>query len=113
MSGSTPSATTVRSLARRAYCPLCGYAHTKRMLVSQSFAASRTHYCPGRCADAWHALAALRLRESVDEGLTQRRRAEYANGEPHSSMLSELLLARWRAGDWSIAPEDLLGQVRT
>jgi hypothetical protein len=110
VSGSTPSATTVRSLARRAYCPLCGYAHTK-MLVSDVRGVEDA-LCPGRCADAWHALAALRLRESVDERVSQRRRAEYASGEAHPSALSELLLARWRAGDWSVSPEDLLNQVR-
>jgi hypothetical protein len=108
--GPSPSATPVRSTARHAYCPLCGYA---RIGIPVSDVRSvEDALCPGRCAAAWHALAALRLRESADERVAERRRSEYENGRPHPSALSEILLLRWRSGDWTVAPEDLLLQVQ-
>jgi hypothetical protein len=60
---------------------------------------------------AWQALAALRMRESTSEPVRVRRRIEYEAGKPHPALLSELLLRRWRAGDWTVAPEQLLMQV--
>ena len=56
---------------------------------------------------AWHALAVLRLRESVSVRLLARRRHESEAQQPHEPALSELLLRRWRSGDWTVAPEDL------
>jgi hypothetical protein len=67
--------------------------------------------CPGRCDTAWHALAALRLRESSSMRVATRRRVEYESQQPHPPALSELLLLRWRAGDWTVAPEHVLMQV--
>jgi hypothetical protein len=64
--------------------------------------------CPGRCTIAWHVVEALRLRESVSERVTARRQSEYENRQPHLAALSELLLLRWRAGDWTVPPEMLL-----
>ena len=70
-----------------------------------------TALCPGRCDVAWHALAALRSWESGSEQLATRRKNEYETQRPHTATLSELLLGRWRAGDWTVKPEDLLGQL--
>jgi hypothetical protein len=68
--------------------------------------------CPGRCSAGWEALTALRQRESLSERVAARRRDEYESQRPHEPALSELLLLRWREGDWGVAPEDLLDQVR-
>jgi len=68
--------------------------------------------CPGRCATGWEALTMLRLRESESEQVAVRRREEYEGLRPRVSALSELLLLRWRAGDWAVAPEQLLEQIR-
>jgi hypothetical protein len=68
--------------------------------------------CPGRCATGWEALAVLRRHESESEGLAARRRAEHEAQLPRGSSLSELLLLRWRAGDWAVAPEQLLAQIQ-
>src|SRR5207244_8240935 len=106
-----PSATPIRSQARHAYCPLCGYARTE--IPVSNVRTVEDALCPGRCAVAWRALTALRLRESANERVTERRRTEYETGQPHSSPLSELLLLRWRTGDWTVAPEDLLLQVQS
>ncbi len=57
---------------------------------------------------SWRALAALRGRESVNEVLARRRRLEFEAGQPLAPVLSELLLERWRAGDWTVMPQDLL-----
>lgn len=68
--------------------------------------------CPGRCATGWEALAELRRHESESEQLAARRREEYDAHLPRGSSLSELLLLRWRSGDWAVAPEQLLAQIR-
>jgi hypothetical protein len=65
--------------------------------------------CPDPRAAAWHTLAALRGRESMNELLAARRRLEY--GQPLAPVLSELLLERWRAGDWTVMPQDLLARL--
>jgi hypothetical protein len=67
--------------------------------------------CEGRCDTAWRALAALRLRESSSTRVVTRRRLEYESRQPHPPALSELLLVRWRAGDWTVTPEEVLLQV--
>jgi len=67
--------------------------------------------CPGRCETAWHAVNALRERESASARIAARRRVEYESQQPHPPALSELLLLRWRAGDWTVAPEDVLARV--
>lgn len=105
----SPSATLVCSTARRAYCPLCGQERTD--ILAGALRVAEDAVCPGRCLTAWRALAALRLRESVSVRVSTRRRSEYEAGRPHAPALSDLLLRRWRGGDWSVAPEQLLRQV--
>ena len=67
--------------------------------------------CNGRCAVAWQALAFLRTSESASERVATRRRLEWEGRQTHAPVLSELLLRRWRAGDWTVAPEHLLAQI--
>jgi len=67
--------------------------------------------CPGRCETAWRAVSALRQRESASARIAARRRIEYERQQPHPAALSELLLLRWRAGDWTVAPEVVLARV--
>ena len=55
---------------------------------------------------AWRALAALRLRESSSMRISTRRRLEYEGQQAHAPALSELLLLRWRAGDWNVSGGD-------
>jgi hypothetical protein len=100
------SARRVGTSRRHAYCPLCG--HGRAEIAVNDVRTPEDALCPGRCAAAWHALATLRLRESLSERVAARRREEYENQEPHASPLSELLLQRWRAGDWTVAPEVVL-----
>jgi hypothetical protein len=96
---------------RHAFCPLCGQART------ETFASEvRTvddALCPGRCTTGWQALTMLRLRESGSEQVAARRRDEYEAQRPHLMALSELLLLRWRAGDWGVDPAQLLEQIRS
>jgi hypothetical protein len=81
-------------------------------MLASAVRAREDALCPGRCRVAWSALAALRRRESSSRRLAARRQSEYANHEPHLPTLSELLLMRWRAGDWSVVPEDLLAEIK-
>jgi hypothetical protein len=67
--------------------------------------------CPGRCQTAWLAVTALRLRESSSSRIAARRRTESESQQAHLPVLSELLLLRWRSGDWNVAPEDLLDLI--
>ena len=94
---------------RHAYCPFCGEEQPDRPLLE--IANVEDALCSDRCAAAWHTLAALRGRESVDESLATRRLLELEAGQPHAPALSELLLERWRAGDWTVVPQDLLGRL--
>lgn len=103
-----PSATPVGSNRRHAYCPLCGQPRAD-MLASE-IRRVEDALCSGRCDTAWHALEALRQRESSNARVVTRRRLEYESQQPHAPALSELLLLRWRAGDWTVAPERLLDQ---
>src|SRR5437870_1267268 len=98
-----------RQRERHAYCPLCGEARAGRLLRDVSCAEDAL--CPDRCAAAWQTLAALRGRESVNELLAARRRLEFEAGQPLAPALSELLLERWRAGDWTVMPRDLLARL--
>jgi hypothetical protein len=99
----------VRSTARHGYCPFCGQARPEILVGAVNRAEAAL--CPGRCSTAWQALTALRLRESASEPVRVRRRSEYQSGQQHPLMLSELLLRRWREGDWTVTPEQLLMQV--
>ncbi len=105
----SPSASLVRSTARHGYCPLCGQARPG--ILASAVNRAEAALCPGRCSTAWQALAALRLRESTSEPVRVRRRSEYESGQPHRLLLSELLLHRWREGDWTVTPEQLLMRV--
>jgi hypothetical protein len=109
-SGRPPSRSTSAAYParRRAFCPLCGEQTDK---LASEVASPDAAVCAGRCAVAWRALVALRLCESASEEVAARRRSEWEAREPHASALSELLLRRWRDGDWTVAPEDLLGQL--
>jgi hypothetical protein len=90
---------------RHAYCPLCGEERADRLL--RDVTSPEDALCPDPCAAAWQALAALRGRESLSSVLAARRRLEYEAGQPLGPVLSELLLERWRAGDWTVMPRDL------
>jgi hypothetical protein len=90
---------------RHAYCPLCGEERADRLL--REVTRAEDALCPDPCAAAWQTLVALRGLESVNEVLAARRRLEYEAGQPLAPVLSELLLDRWRAGDWTVMPRDL------
>ena len=68
-------------------------------------------YCSHRCASAGRALVAVRAREEGSARLAERRQRELAGGETLAPPLSELLLQRWRAGDWAVPPETLLARL--
>ncbi len=105
----SPAPIATRSAGRRAFCPLCGREQADKPV--SKVASPEGALCAGRCAVAWRVLVALRLSESGNERVATRRRVEWETSQPHSSTLSELLLGRWRAGDWAVAPEDLLRQL--
>jgi hypothetical protein len=96
---------------RHAYCPLCGQARVE--IRARAVRRVEAALCPGRCLVAWRALAALREQEAISARVAARRRLEYEGGQAHPRALSELLLDRWRSGDWTVAPEQVLGQVRS
>jgi hypothetical protein len=106
----SPSASPVGSSSRHAYCSLCGQARIE--IRASDVRAAEDALCSGRCSRAWHALVVLRTRESASERVAARRRSEYENQQPHEPPLSEVLLRRWRAGDWTVTPEDLFPHVQ-
>jgi len=99
------AASVRRHQERHAYCPLCGEERADRLL--REVTRAEDALCPDPCAAAWQTLVALRGLESVNEVLAARRRLEYEAGQPLAPVLSELLLDRWRAGDWTVMPRDL------
>lgn len=103
------AASARRHLERNAHCPLCGEERADKLL--RDVTSAEDALCPHPCAAAWRTLAALRRRESVSEVLASRRRLEYGAGQPFAPVFSELLLDRWRAGDWAVMPQDLLAQL--
>ena len=105
------SVTSVGSPARHAYCPLCGQARVE--IRANAVRGLEAALCPGRCLVAWQALAALREQESISARVTARRRLEYESGHAHPRALSELLLDRWREGDWTVPPEQVLRQMQS
>jgi hypothetical protein len=105
----SPSASLVGPNRRPAYCPLCGQPRAD--VLANDVRRVEDALCSGRCDTAWHAIEALRERESSSVRVATRKRLEYASQQPHPPALSELLLLRWRAGDWTVAPERLLAQV--
>ncbi len=103
--------TSIRAVPRRrAFCPLCGEEQADKL--ASEVTSAEAALCEGRCTIGWQVLTALRLSESANERVVARRREEWEAREPHAETLSELLLGRWRAGDWAVAPEDLLGQLQ-
>jgi hypothetical protein len=92
-----------------AYCPLCGAEQLDRRLAK--LANREAALCLGRCATAWQALGVLRTWESGNEALATRRQLQWEADRTQAASLSELLLERWRAGDWTVVPEDLLRQL--
>ena len=94
---------------RWAFCPLCGQEQVD--LLASAVRHTEDALCPDRCAAAWQALAAVRGWESGNKALATRKRAESEAHEPHAPTLSELLRQRWQAGDWTVAPDDVLGRL--
>jgi hypothetical protein len=95
---------------RTAYCPICGDASAGR-IAGDGRESAEAAVCSDRCGAAFEALALLRRRESESEVLEGRRRQEWAAREPHTPVLSELLLERWRAGDWAVEPGKVLSRL--
>jgi hypothetical protein len=93
-----------RKSQRRTYCPVCGQEQVAR-------AEGEAAFCSRRCANAWQALVAVRAREGASVELAKRRHREFTAGATYAPVLSELLLKRWRAGDWTLAPESLLARL--
>jgi hypothetical protein len=56
-------------------------------------------------------LIALRQCESKSERIADRRRGESEAKQAHAPTLSQLLLVRWRAGDWAVLPEDVSARL--
>jgi hypothetical protein len=94
---------------RNAYCPVCGDESGGRVGGAPENAGAAV--CSDRCAAAFEALALLRTRESESELLEDRRREEWAARQPHTPVLSEVLLQRWRAGDWAVEPGRVLSRL--
>jgi hypothetical protein len=99
------------STRRRAFCPLCGREQMDKPV--SEVGSPEAALCVGRCAVAWQVLTALRASESTSDQVAARRRAEWDARGANEPTLSEVLLARWRAGDWAVAPEDLLRRLET
>src|SRR4051794_13791962 len=91
---------------RKAFCPVCGNESLGRSAGGPE--SPETAVCSDRCGAAFEALALLRSRESESEVLEGRRRQEWATHQPQTRLLSELLLQRWRAGDWAVEPDKVL-----
>jgi hypothetical protein len=94
---------------RNSYCPVCGDESRSRSEGAPENAEAAV--CSDRCAAAFEALALLRTRESESEALEDRRREEWTTRRPHTPVLSEVLLRRWRAGDWAVEPGRVLSRL--
>jgi len=57
------------------------------------------------------AVVVLKEQESISAQVAVRRQAEYEQGIEHPPALSEIMLKRWRAGDWTISPDHVLAQL--
>lgn len=88
------------------YCVLCG-----RETDAQHGRPRDPVACGPQCTAALEALDLLRQRETGSVSVAARRRAEYEQGIEHPRALSELMLKRWRAGDWTISPNQVLAQL--
>jgi hypothetical protein len=94
---------------RLAFCAVCGQEQQGK--PASTVASPEDALCTGRCTEAWHVLVALRQCESTSAGLAGRRRAESESRLEHAPTLSQLLLVRWRAGNWAVLPEDVIDQL--
>jgi hypothetical protein len=90
---------------------LCGHEQLDRLL-SETLPGPEAALCSPRCTAAWHALVAVRGAEAASEIVATRRRLELETGGLPTTTLSQLLLTQWRAGDWSVVPEDILAQMQ-
>jgi hypothetical protein len=63
--------------------------------------------CSTRCSIALQVVVALRDLEDDSAGIRERRLAACAAGDEPTPVLSDLLLERWRRGNWTPAPEEL------
>lgn len=88
---------------RKAYCPVCG--NESPGVEASLLGTAEAALCSDRCAAAFETLALLRRRESKSEAVAGRRRREWEARQSCSPVLSELLIQRWRAGDWALEPE--------
>jgi hypothetical protein len=91
------------------YCPICGDESLGR--TADPLGSAEAAVCSDRCSAAFEALSLLRRRESESAALADRRRQEWETRQPHTSVLSELLLQRWRAGDWAVEPDKVLARL--
>ena len=94
---------------RLAFCPVCGLEQAGK--PASKIASPEDALCTGRCTAAWHVLIALRQCESTSVRLADRRRTESETRLEHAPTLSQLLLGRWRAGDWAVLPEDVSARL--
>ena len=94
---------------RWAFCPLCGKEQVD--VLASAVTSPESALCPHRCTAAWEALAAVRGWESANKALAMRRRLESEARQPHAFTLSELLHERWRTGDWTVEPDDVLRRL--
>jgi len=99
-----------RGSARHVHCPLCGDEQLDRPL-SEVAPGAESALCSPRCIAGWHALAAVRDAESASDAVATRKRLELETGRRPAPTLSQFLLERWRAGDWTVVPEDILTQL--
>ena len=106
ISASTPLR---RMSPRLAFCPVCGLEQAGK--PASKVASPEDALCTGRCTSAWHVLIALRQCESTSARLASRRRTESETRLEHAPTLSQLLLGRWRAGDWAVLPEDVSARL--
>ena len=88
------------------YCALCGTE-----IDTQNARPRDPVACGPKCAAALEALHLLRQRETESVSVAARRRAEYEQGVEHPPVLSEIMLKRWRAGDWTVSPNQVLAQL--
>lgn len=87
---------------RLAFCPLCGAEQSGKPVSTVS--KPEQALCPGRCTIAWSVLSELRASESASRLVAERRRLESEAQAAHAPALSEVLLERWREGDWRVDP---------
>ena len=92
------------------FCPVCGWRapyDARRGSTFRSRPDLAARACGERCELALHVIVALReLERHHPRGIRRRVLATLAGEEPPLE-LSDLLLARWRRGQWRPSPEDV------